>query len=105
MKFTSNPCIAIHVKDLAKAERFYTDVMGFKLLTKSKTYLEYETGSFFLYVNKGPKKMSPIPSFDVTNVKEARELLKKSGCKIIDDRKKSLYFKDPFGNVYDLVEK
>ncbi len=37
MKFRSNNCIAIHLKSLAKAEKFYSDVLGFKLKNKSKT--------------------------------------------------------------------
>lgn len=104
MKFQSNNCVAIHVKDLKKAEKFYTGVMRFKLLSKSGNQLEYETGHFLLYVNKGPKTQSPIPSFNVNSVVDAKSHLKKNGCKIIVDRGNSLYFRDPFGIVYDIVK-
>jgi len=104
MKFQSNKCLAIHLPDLDKAEHFYSDALGLKLVSKTKKYLEYDTGAFLLYVNKGPKKMPPIPSFSVASARQARKLLQESGCKIIDDRKGSFYFKDPFGIVYDVIE-
>lgn len=104
MKFKSNNCVAVQLKDLKKAKKFYSNVMGFKLLTESATQLEYDTGHFLFYVNKGEKIQLPIPSFDVKSVPEAKALLKQNGCKITDDRGNSLYFKDPFGVVFDLVE-
>jgi catechol 2,3-dioxygenase-like lactoylglutathione lyase family enzyme len=52
MKFETNKCIAIHVSDLAAAERFYSGVLNLSLLSKTDTYLEYQTGHFLLYINK-----------------------------------------------------
>lgn len=104
MKFRSNKCVAIHLKSLAKAEKFYSEVMGFKLKKKSANQLEYHTGHFLLYINKSAKPLSPIPSFTVKDVKKAKQRLKESGCKILVDHEKSLYFKDPFGMVYDVIE-
>jgi len=104
MKFQSNKCIAIHLPNLAKAERFYGDVLGFKLKSKSETYLEYDTGRFLLYINKSPKGRPPIPSFTVKNTAAAKAHLKAHGCKILIDRGSSLYFRDPFGITYDIVE-
>jgi catechol 2,3-dioxygenase-like lactoylglutathione lyase family enzyme len=104
MKFQSNRCIAIHLPNLAKAERFYSDVLGFKLKSKSRAYLEYDTGHFLLYINKSAKARPPIPSFDVKSVPEAKAHLKAHGCKILIDRGGSLYFCDPFGITYDVIE-
>lgn len=104
MQFSSNSCVAIHLKNLEDAEKFYSDVMGFKLKKKSKDQLEYDTGHFLLYINKSSEIQSPIPSFTVKNMVEAKNRLKESGCKILVDRKNSLYFQDPFGMVYDLIE-
>jgi catechol 2,3-dioxygenase-like lactoylglutathione lyase family enzyme len=104
MEFRSNNCIAIHLKDLKKAESFYGGVLGFKLLSKSNEQLEYDTGHFLLYINKGSKTQPPIPSFTVKNFTDAKRLLKKNGCKITVEGKSSLYFKDPFGIVYDIIE-
>ena len=104
MKFSSNECVAIHVDDLGKAERFYSDVLGFSLIGKTAKQLEYNTGHFLLSVNKGTKIEHPIPSFSVRNVADAKTLLKKNGCSITDDRGSSFYFTDPFGLTYDVVK-
>jgi len=104
MKFRSNNCIAIHLPSLAKAERFYSDIMGFKLKCKTRTSLEYDTGTLMLYVNRSTKAQPPTPSFGVRNLKRARRLLLGAHCEILVDRGSSLYFRDPFGNIFDVVE-
>ena len=52
MKFRSNNCVAIDLPDLKKAEAFYSGVMNFRLLGKTSSQLEYDTGRFVLYINK-----------------------------------------------------
>jgi len=96
--------VAIHLRTLAKAERFYSDVMGFKLKSKTRTCLEYDTGSLMLYVNRSSKAQPPTPSFSVRSIARARKLLKGARCEIVVDRGSSLYFRDPFGNVFDVIE-
>jgi len=104
MRFRSNHCIAIHLTSLAKAERFYSDILGFKLKSKTRSYLEYDTGHFLLYVNRSAKAQPPTPSFSVKSIARAKKLLKGARCKILVDRGSSLYFQDPFGNVFDILE-
>ncbi len=104
MRFRSNNCVAVHVKSLAKAERFYGDVLGFRLRGKTKSSLEFDTGLLRLFVNRSRKAQPPIPSFSVKNIARAKRLLKGAGCRIIVDRGGSLYFRDPFGMVFDVVE-
>ena len=104
MRFRSNNCIAIHLTSLAKAERCYSDVMGFKLLSKSRSSLEYDTGNFLLYLNRSSKAQPPTPSFSVKSIEKAKRLLKGARCQILVDRGSSLYFRDPFGNIFDVVE-
>jgi catechol 2,3-dioxygenase-like lactoylglutathione lyase family enzyme len=104
MKFRSNSCIAIHLRSLAKAERFYRDVLGFKLKSKTRTCLEFDTGHFLLYLNRSSKEQPPTPSFSVKSIVKARRLLKGARCQILVDRKASFYFRDPFGNVFDVIE-
>ena len=104
MKFRSNNCVAVDLPDLKQAEAFYSGVLGFRLLAKTASQLEYDTGRFLLYVKKAAKVRAPIPSFTVINAQAAREHLVQSGCEIIEDRGVSLHFKDPFGIVYDVVE-
>lgn len=104
MRFRSNRCVAVHVKSLAKAERFYGHVLGFKLKKKSKDNLEFDTGLLRLYVNRSPKGRSPVPSFSVKSLAKARRLLEGAGCKIVVDWERALYFRDPFGFVFDVIE-
>lgn len=104
MRFKSNNCVAIHLRSLAKAERFYRDVLGFRLKSKTRTYLEFDTGELLLYVNRSAQPQPPTPSFSVKSIEKARRLLKGSGCEIIVDRGASLYFRDPFGNIFDVIE-
>jgi hypothetical protein len=103
-QFRSNRCIAIHVNDLDKAARFYGDVLGFRQVSRTADQLEYDTGVLLLYVNRSSEQLSPIPSLSVSNIASAKECLIKSGCTIIEDRGGSLYFRDPFGSVFDVIE-
>jgi catechol-2,3-dioxygenase len=104
MKFRSNNCVAIHLTSLAKAERFYSDVLGFKLKSKTRTTLEYDTGNFMLYLNRSAKAQPPTPSFSVKSIAKAKRLLRGARCQIVVDRGSSLYFRDPFGNIFDVIE-
>jgi len=104
MRFRSNNCVAIHLPSLAKAERFYRDVLGFRLKSKSRAYLEFDTGHFLLYVNRSKSPQPPTPSFTVKDLKKAKRLLVGAGCKILVDRGGSIYFRDPFGNIFDAIE-
>ena len=58
----------IHLRSLAKAERFYGDVLGFKLKKKTAKSLEFDTGVLRLYVNRSKKVQYPVPSFSVKNI-------------------------------------
>ncbi len=104
MRFRSNNCIAIHLPSLAKAERFYSDILGFKLRSKTRSCLEYDTGTFLLYINRSKLAQPPTPSFNVKSLSKARKLLKGARCEVLVDRGSSLYFRDPFGNIFDVVE-
>jgi catechol 2,3-dioxygenase-like lactoylglutathione lyase family enzyme len=102
--FRSNNCVAIHLTDVTAAENFYTNVMKFKLLRRTAKGLEYDTGNFVLSVcadlNPGP----PVPGFTVRNIQKAREALTANGCTILREDERSLFFRDPFGVVYDVTE-
>ena len=104
MRFRTNNCVAIHLKSLARAERFYGDVLGLKLRRKTKASLEFDTGVLRLFVNRSKKVQPPTPSFSVKDIAKARRLLKGAGCKIIVDWGDALYFRDPFGIVFDVIE-
>jgi len=102
--FSSNNCVAIHLVDITAAENFYTNIMKFRLLTRSEAQLEYDTGHFHLYVNRDLNTEPPIPSFTVKDTGAARRFLLENGCVILREDERSLHFRDPFGITYDTVE-
>ena len=102
--FKSNNYVAIHLTDITAAENFYTNVMKFPLLARSEGRLEYDTGDFRLYVNRDLNTKPPIPRFTVRDIKAARYCLVKNGCTILREDESSLYFRDPFGITYNLME-
>jgi catechol 2,3-dioxygenase-like lactoylglutathione lyase family enzyme len=103
MKFRSNQCVAIHLTNLAKAERFYGGVLGFRLKSKSRTQLEFVTGTFTLFINKSAKAQSPIPSFTVEDAAAAKKYLRKHGCRVTKNFGRAFYFRDPFGLTFDVI--
>jgi catechol 2,3-dioxygenase-like lactoylglutathione lyase family enzyme len=102
--FRSNNCVAIHLADISAAEHFYTHVMKFRLLSKSERSLEYDTGTFLLYINQDLDTRPPIPSFTVADIGEAKKALIENGCEILREDANSLYFRDPFGITYDVIQ-
>jgi catechol 2,3-dioxygenase-like lactoylglutathione lyase family enzyme len=102
--FRSNNCVAIHLEDITAAEKFYTNVMKFELLSRSEKYLEYDTGHFLLYVNQDLDTRPPIPSFTVNDIQAAKQSLLENGCTILREDQNSLYFRDPFGITYDIIQ-
>jgi len=87
--FRSNNCVAIHLEDITAAENFYTNVMKFKLLTRSDGSLEYDTGHFLLYVNRDLNTQPPIPSFTVEDISAAKQSLLDNGCEILREDQNS----------------
>jgi len=107
LMFRSNCEVAIHVPDLCKAESFYTQVLGFRLVSKNIDGLEFDTGALRLFVNRDYDALySFIPSLNVSNYQAARNYLIAAGCTSIALRPPLLgvYFQDPFGFVFDIVE-
>jgi catechol 2,3-dioxygenase-like lactoylglutathione lyase family enzyme len=104
MKFRSNNGVAIHLKDLKKAEAFYGGVLGFRLRSKTRRQLMFETGHFHLYLNQARKVQPPVLSFSVKDLGAARDFLRQHGCKIVADWGGAFYFQDPFGVTFDVIE-
>ncbi|HEX6058145.1 MAG TPA: VOC family protein [Gemmatimonadaceae bacterium] len=106
--FRSSCEIAIHVFDLARAEAFYTRVLGARLVSRSDEQLELDTGSLRLFVNRDASTpRSYIPSFDVPDYAAARRQLETAGCRTVPagTHADGVYFCDPFGFVFDIVER
>jgi catechol 2,3-dioxygenase-like lactoylglutathione lyase family enzyme len=72
MKLDGIDHIALNVKDLNRAERFYTDVLGFKVthrFTKGLNHLMLDTGNSAIALFEAPD----------LEVKEAMDLLSETG--------------------------
>jgi len=102
--FHSNDFVAIHLQDITAAENFYTNIMKFRLLTRSEAHLEYDTGNFHLRVNRDLNIDPPFPRFTVKDIETARRCLLENGCVILREDQRSLHFCDPFGITYDAIE-
>jgi catechol 2,3-dioxygenase-like lactoylglutathione lyase family enzyme len=107
VRLRSNREIAIHVPDLAKAEEFYGKLLGFRMVRRSLEQLEFDTGELRLYVNLDKSgAIAYIPSFDVEDYHRAREFLEGIGCNLrFAGDQAGPYFEDPFGFVFDIIER
>jgi catechol 2,3-dioxygenase-like lactoylglutathione lyase family enzyme len=103
MMFSSNRDIAVGVEALEVAVTFYEGILGFKPERIEPNLRVYDTGHFTLYVMKG-EPHPPVPSFTVDDLADARSHLQENGCTILVEREKSLYFRDPLGVVWDIIE-
>lgn len=105
--FRSNSELAIEVADLDAALHFYAGVLGFRLVDRSEDHLELDTGALRLYVNRRPQQRAFIPSFDVDDAVAARRYLESSGCVTVPagPDAEGVYFRDPFGFVFDVIER
>lgn len=106
--FRTDGNVAIHVPDLAKAEDFYANVLGFRLVDRSADLLHFDTGVLQLYVRQDAAALLPfIPAIEVPEYQRAKEYLERAGCRIIHEWEggKALYFQDPFGLLLDIIER
>jgi catechol 2,3-dioxygenase-like lactoylglutathione lyase family enzyme len=108
LTFASNGDIAVHVSSLEKAEHFYGQVLGFKLVGKTGRQLEFDAGKLRLYVNLDSRPLaSHVPSFEVPDREAARQYLESAGCKAvhINAHPGLYYMRDPFGLLFDIAER
>jgi len=103
MKFNGSRDIAVTVGSLEKSRVFNEDVLGFTPRKIEEKLVVYDTGSITLYVQE-LEGHPPVPSFTVESLAEARAHLEANGCVVTKEWKRSLYFRDPDGNVWDIIE-
>lgn len=103
-EFTGNTSIAIRVNDLNIAKKFYAENLGLKIVYQTSEMLVFDTGSFQLFVEKDDHAHPPVPSFTVDDISQTKDHLIQAGSEIVREFKGGLWFKDPFGIVYDVIE-
>jgi hypothetical protein len=67
-------------------------------------HLVYDTGHLTLYVIPAEEPRPPVLSFTVPDLEEAKAHLARNGAEVIVERGSSLWFRDPFGIVHDVIE-
>lgn len=103
MKFVSNRDVAVGVENLTDAIKFFEDTLGFKPTKIEKGLRVYDTMQFTFYIKEGDIH-PPILSFTVEDLNNAKEYLINNRCNILVERENSLYFRDPTGQIWDIIE-
>jgi len=95
--------VIIRTEAVADAERFYGTVLGFAVASRGATMIGYETGSFRLYVEKGPGH-GPVFEFLVADVEAAKARLIAAGCTVVEEDRSvpKCYVRDPFGVTFNI---
>ena len=109
-RFAANNELAFHVPDPDVALGFYTDVLGCRLVAREPEMVTLESGALRLYLLRDPtlRHLSPIPSYDVPDREAARARLVAAGCRTVPigpHAPGGEYFVDPFGFLFDIVER
>ena len=105
MKYTFSPNIAVYVKDLEKARRFYVDSLGFESIASTERWIELRSASTNLFLMRADTEFQVHELF-VKDIDKAREDLISSGCEIIrwEGKGKDCYIKDPNGMFFNIWE-
>jgi len=85
------------------AVRFYQEVLGFALVSRSETLVGFETGAFRLYVEAG-RPHGPVFDFLVADVPATKARLIAAGCRLVEEDPDvpRCYLRDPFGVSFNL---
>ena len=78
--------VLIQSEDLTEAAQFYETVLGLRVTHRSETLIGLETGSFCLYVEKGPS-YGPVFEFYVSDLAAAKSKLIGAGCRVVGARR------------------
>jgi catechol 2,3-dioxygenase-like lactoylglutathione lyase family enzyme len=101
--FHSTRDVIIRTPDLRAAEKFYRDVLGLEVTSRSKTVVGFETGAFQLFVEPG-EPLEPVFEFLVKDVAATKAQLLAAGCTLVeeDPALPRCYVRDPFGIVFNI---
>ena len=108
--FRANDELAVHVADPAAAERFYVDVLSCHVTSRSPDCIALANGALRLYLLRDPQRThdAVVPSFDVPDRDAALATLQAAGCRLVPigpHAPQGFYVQDPFGIVFDVVQR
>jgi predicted enzyme related to lactoylglutathione lyase len=103
--FKSSRDVIIQTDNWAGAIEFYETTLGFAVTHRSGDLVEFETGAFRLYVEKGDRP-GPVFDFLVPDLQAATTRLLAAGCTIVekDPSIPRCYIRDPFGMVFNIEQ-
>jgi len=103
--FKSSRDVIIQTDNLGGAIEFYETTLGFPVTDRSRDLVEFETGAFRLYVEKGDRP-GPVFDFLVPDIQATRTRLLAAGCTLVeeDPAVPRCYIRDPFGLVFNIEE-
>jgi len=110
MNFAANNELALHVPDPAAAESFYVDVLGCTVVNRSPDCIALLSGTARLYLLRDPicRHDAVVPSFDVPDRAAALAQLQAAGCTLVPigpHAPGQHYVRDPYGIVFDVIER
>lgn len=110
MTFTANNQLALHVPDPVAAERFYREVLGCIVVDRTPDCISLTNGALRLYLLRDPVRThdAVVPSFDVPDRTAALAELQAVGCTLVPigpHAPGGVYAQDPFGVVFDVIER
>lgn len=110
MTFYANNELALHVADPDAAEAFYAGVLGCTVVDRSPDCVSLTNGMLRLYLLRDPVRThdAVVPSFDVPDRAAALARLQAAGCTLVPigpHAPNGVYVQDPFGVVFDVIER
>jgi catechol 2,3-dioxygenase-like lactoylglutathione lyase family enzyme len=110
LTFRANNELALHVADPAAAAEFYTRVLGGTEVDRTADCIEVVSGPLRLFLLRDPATTHDrvVPSFDVPDRAAALARLQAAGCTLVPigpHAPDGFYVRDPFGVVFDVVER
>jgi len=108
--FRANNELALHVPDPVAAARFYEEVLGGRVVERAPDCVEVASGALRLFLLRDPARThdAVVPSFDVPDRAAALARLQAAGCTLVPigpHAPDGVYVRDPFGVVFDVVER
>jgi len=91
------------VENLGKSSKFYEETLGLRLVDTGPGRAVYDARHLTLYIIEG-EPHPPVLSLTIENLRAAKQRRLERGCDIVDERERSLYFRDPAGVVFDATQ-
>ncbi|WP_121969075.1 VOC family protein [Leptolyngbya sp. BC1307] len=110
--------VAVQVSDLARAEAFYSQVIGLKQVERSLTFAGtwYQVGDFQLHLIVSEWASNPVReekwgrhphiTFAIRDLEAVKQSLREQGMpfQMSSSGRAALFVKDPDGNVVELLQ-